>query len=248
METIYLRNIEICLLPLQIIHFVHCSGYIGNLKAMAIIVGSDSLVVKQATLEVMDYPPQMDFTTPPLPMAHLQPVTQASIISGASLGNGGTGGTLRRGILRGVTAVPPPDVTHHTTTNMGGVQLLHDLHPMNISATSSTLTTTSSLANGSLMSIPCSTPKQPQSILKDPNRNKQQQQQQAQLLNTTGLVAIPATAGNLQLLNIPTSAGIGNSLLMTASASYDPTNPHSLTTFNAAGSAVAYTDADGHLV
>ncbi|KAL9920456.1 nephrin adhesion molecule sticks and stones isoform 5-T5 [Glossina fuscipes fuscipes] len=196
----------------------------------------------------LDYPPQMDFTTPPLPMAHLQPVTQASIISGASLGNGGTGGTLRRGILRGVTAVPPPDVTHHTTTNMGGVQLLHDLHPMNISATSSTLTTTSSLANGSLMSIPCSTPKQPQSILKDPNRNKQQQQQQAQLLNTTGLVAIPVTAGNLQLLNIPTSAGIGNSLLMTASASYDPTNPHSLTTFNAAGSAVAYTDADGHLV
>lgn len=183
-------------------------------------------------------------------IAHLQPVSQASMISGTILsaqpiGNGGTG-TLRRGILKGVSQVPPPDVTHHTTTNLGGVQLLHDLHPLNLSSTSSTLTTTSSVGNGSLMSVPTSTPKQPQSILKDPNRNKQQQQPPA-LINS-GLLAVSGPSGGLQVLNIPNSAGISNNLLMTTSAAYDPTNPHSLTTFNGTGAAVAYTDADGHLV
>ncbi|XP_065366924.1 nephrin isoform X1 [Calliphora vicina] len=204
----------------------------------------------------MDYPTQIDFTQP-MSMAHLQPSSQASMISGTILtaqpmGNGGTG-TLRRGILKGVSQVPQPDVTHHTTTNMGGVQLLHDLHPLNISSTSSTLTTTSSLGNGSLMSVPTSTPKQPQSILKDPNRSKHQhqhqhQQQQPPTLINTGLLAMSGPPGSLQVLNIPNSAGISNNLLMTASAAYDPTNPHSLTTFNASGTAVAFTDADGHLV
>lgn len=183
-------------------------------------------------------------------MAHLQPVSQASMISGTILtaqpmGNGGTG-TLRRGILKGVSHVPPPDVTHHTT-NLGGVQLLHDLHPLNISSTSSTLTTTSSVGNGSLMSVPTSTPKQPQSILKDPNRSKHQQQQPPTLINT-GLLAMSGPPGSLQVLNIPNSAGLSNNLLMTASAAYDPTNPHSLTTFNTSGASVAFTDADGHLV
>ncbi|KAM7342980.1 nephrin adhesion molecule sticks and stones isoform 4-T5 [Cochliomyia hominivorax] len=197
----------------------------------------------------MDYPTQIDFTQP-MSMAHLQPVSQASMISGTILttqpmGNGGAG-TLRRGILKGVSQVPPPDVTHHTTTNMGGVQLLHDLHPLNISSTSSTLTTTSSVGNGSLMSVPTSTPKQPQSILKDPNRSKHQQQPPT-LINT-GLLAMSGPPGSLQVLNIPNSAGISNNLLMTASAAYDPTNPHSLTTFNTSGASVAFTDADGHLV
>ncbi|XP_059224437.1 nephrin isoform X1 [Stomoxys calcitrans] len=201
----------------------------------------------------MDYAAQIDFTQP-MAMAHLQPVSQASMISGTiltaapSMGNGGSG-TLRRGILKGVSHVPPPDVTHHTT-NMGGVHMMHDLHPLNISSTSSTLTTTSSVGNGSLMSVPSSTAKQPQSILKDPNRNKQQHQQlqQPPSLINTGMVAVPGPPGSLQMLNIPNSVGISNNLLMTASAAYDPTNPHSLTTFNASGATVAFTDADGHLV
>ncbi|XP_075165766.1 nephrin adhesion molecule sticks and stones isoform X1 [Haematobia irritans] len=204
----------------------------------------------------MDYAAQIDFTQP-MPMAHLQPVSQASMISGTilaaapSMGNGGSG-TLRRGILKGVSHVPPPDVTHHTTTNMGGVHMMHDLHPLNISSTSSTLTTTSSVGNGSLMSVPSSTPKQPQSILKDPNRNKQHQHQQLQqqpsALINAGMVTVSGPPGSLQVLNIPNSVGISNNLLMTASAAYDPSNPHSLTTFNAGGATVAFTDADGHLV
>ncbi|XP_073844761.1 nephrin adhesion molecule sticks and stones isoform X4 [Musca autumnalis] len=200
----------------------------------------------------MDYAAQIDFTQP-MPMAHLQPVSQASMISGTilaaapSMGNGGSG-TLRRGILKGVSHVPPPDVTHHTT-NMGSVHMMHDLHPLNISSTSSTMTTASSVGNGSLMSVPSSTPKQPQSILKDPNRNKQQHQlQQQSSLIGTSMMAVPAPPGSLQVLNIPSSVGISNNLLMTASAAYDPANPHSLTTFNAGGATVAFTDADGHLV
>ncbi|XP_019890201.1 nephrin isoform X2 [Musca domestica] len=201
----------------------------------------------------MDYAAQIDFTQP-MPMAHLQPASQASMISGTilaaapSMGNGGSG-TLRRGILKGVSHVPPPDVTHHTTSNMGSVHMMHDLHPLNISSTSSTMTTTSSVGNGSLMSVPSSTPKQPQSILKDPNRNKQQHQlQQQSSLIGPGMMAVAAPPGSLQVLNIPSSVGISNNLLMTASAAYDPANPHSLTTFNAGGATVAFTDADGHLV
>ncbi|XP_037944607.1 nephrin [Teleopsis dalmanni] len=192
----------------------------------------------------MDYPPQLDFSTPPLPMAHMQPVTQASIIGGAAVLGNGSSSTLRRGIMRGVVGVPPPDVTHHTT-NLGSVQILHDLHPINLSGNS---TQTTNTANGSMMSVISTAPKQPQSILKDPNRNKQQQQQQQQQqLLSASLVGVTAPPGSLQILNIPTSAGISNSLLMTTSATYDPTNPHGMSTFNA-GATMAYTDADGHLV
>ena len=206
---------------------------------------------------LQDYPTQLDFSTAPMAMAHLQPVSQASIISGnamvGAVGAGGSG-TLRRGILRGIVGVPPPDVTHHTnTTNMGGVQILHDLHPANLSGASSTQTTSTTL-NGSMLSN--STPKQPQSILKDPNRNKhqQQQQQQHQQMLSASLMGVPGAApGSLQILNIPTSmAGLSGNLLMTtsgnATAAYDPTNPHGLSTFNGASATMAYTDADGHLV
>uniref|UniRef100_W8ASK6 Nephrin n=2 Tax=Ceratitis capitata TaxID=7213 RepID=W8ASK6_CERCA len=197
----------------------------------------------------MDYPPQLDFATPPLPMAHLQPISQASIISGnAMLGSVGSGsGTLRRGIMRGVVGMPPPDVTQLTNTSMTGnsnIQMLHELHPINISNNSCSTQTTSITGNGSMMStIPSTTSKQPQSILKDPNRSKPQQQLLS--ANLVG-VGVPTASGSLQILNIPTSAGISGNLLMTTSAAYDPTN---LSTFNAtSGTALAYTDADGHLV
>ncbi|XP_054089210.1 nephrin isoform X4 [Zeugodacus cucurbitae] len=194
----------------------------------------------------MDYPPQLDFASPPLPMTHLQPISQASIISGNAMMGGG-GGTLRRGIMRGVVGMPPPDVTQLTNTSMAGtsnIQLLHELHPINISNNSCSTQTTSITGNGSMMStIPSSTSKQPQSILKDPNRSKPQQQLLS--ANLVG-VGVPTATGSLQILNIPTSAGISGNLLMTASGAYDPTN---LSTFNAAtGTTLAYTDADGHLV
>nr|XP_036227373.1 nephrin isoform X5 [Bactrocera oleae]XP_036227374.1 nephrin isoform X5 [Bactrocera oleae] len=194
----------------------------------------------------MDYPPQLDFASSPLPMAHLQPITQASIISGNAMIGGGSG-TLRRGIMRGVVGMPPPDVTQLTNTSMTGtssIQLLHELHPINNSNNSCSTQTTSITGNGSMMStIPSSTCKQPQSILKDPNRSKPQQQLLS--ANLVG-VGVPTASGSLQILNIPTSAGISGNLLMTASGAYDPAN---LSTFNAAtGTTLAYTDADGHLV
>ncbi|XP_064535994.1 nephrin isoform X5 [Drosophila montana] len=216
----------------------------------------------------MEYPATLDFSGPPLPLAHLQPMpitvtSQAALLAsngGATLmGNGsavGGSGTLRRGILRGVVGVPPPDVTHHTSA--GGtpsMQIMHDLHPVNLSAT--TLTTSTTLNGSMTTALPLTTatlPRQPHGILKDPNRNKQQQQQQQQhqqqLLNAS-LVGVPvsATVGSLQILNLPvTSAALGNNLLMTTSATYDPA---SLSSFNASGAGgvpVAYTDADGHLV
>lgn len=179
-------------------------------------------------------------------MTHLQPITQASIISGnAMIGSGS--GTLRRGIMRAVVGMPPPDVTQLTNTSMSGtnnIQLLHELHPINISNNSCSTQTTSITGNGSMMStIPSSTSKQPQSILKDPNRSKPQQQLLS--ANLVG-VGVPTASGSLQILNIPTSAGISGNLLMTASGAYDPAN---LSTFNpATGTTLAYTDADGHLV
>ncbi|XP_054737165.1 nephrin isoform X1 [Anastrepha obliqua] len=197
----------------------------------------------------MDYSPQMDFATPPLPMTHLQPISQASIISGnAMMGSvGGGSGTLRRGIMRGVVGMPPPDVTQLTSTSMPGtnnIQILHELHPINISNNSCSTQTTSITGNGSMMStIPSCTSKQPQSILKDPNRTKPQQQLLS--ANLVG-VGVPTASGSLQILNIPTSAGISGNLLMTASGTYDPAN---LSTFNTTtGTTLAYTDADGHLV
>lgn len=230
-----------------------------------------------------EYPAALDFSGPPLPLTHLQPMpitvtSQAALLAASSngaatlVGNGsvaiGGSGTLRRGILRGVTVgVPPPDVTHHTGATAGGtgspLQLLHELHPVNLSAT--TLTTSTTLNGSMTTALPLATstlPRQPHGILKDPNRNKQQQQhqqhqqqlqQQQQLLNAS-LVGVPVSApmGSLQILNLPaTSAGLGSNLLMTSSATYDPA---SLSSFNAPPSSgpvavsVAYTDADGHLV
>ncbi|XP_016957416.1 nephrin isoform X2 [Drosophila biarmipes] len=209
----------------------------------------------------MEYPAALDFTAQPMPMAHLQPMTVTSLATngGATLmGNGsvaavaGGSGTLRRGILRGVVGVPQPDVTHHTSTVGGSpMQMLHDLHPVNLSA--STLTTSTTL-NGSLPAATATLPRQPHGILKDPNRNKQQQQQQ-QLLNASLVgVGVPVSSamGSLQILNMPPAGGgLGNNLLMTTSGAFDPT-AMGMSSFGGVGQAggipVAYTDADGHLV
>ncbi|XP_046865422.1 nephrin isoform X1 [Drosophila willistoni] len=227
----------------------------------------------------MEYTAALDFSAPPLPMTHLQPITVtsqamltsnggATLIANGNAANAGVGGggsgTLRRGILRGVVGVPPPDVTHHTSPG-SPMQILHDLHhPINLSAT--TLTTSTTL-NGSMTSASThgTLPRQPQSILKDPNRNKQQQQQQhqqqQQLLNASLVgVGVPVSGpvGSLQILNLPAvGPGLGNNLLMTTSATYDPSGVGPMSSFNAANVAavsqglscpVAYTDADGHLV
>ncbi|XP_017044355.1 nephrin isoform X1 [Drosophila ficusphila] len=215
----------------------------------------------------MEYPAAMDFTAQPMPLAHLQPIAVTSLATngGATLiGNGsvaavaGGSGTLRRGILRGVVGVPQPDVTHHTS-GVGGspLQMLHDLHPVNLSA--STLTTSTTL-NGSLPTTTATLPRQPHGILKDPNRNKQQQQQQQQIqqqqqLLNASLVGVPVSAGmgSLQILNLPpANGGLGNNLLMTTSGAFDPTAV-GMSSFaggisQAGGIPVAYTDADGHLV
>lgn len=106
-----------------------------------------------------DYP-TMEFTTPPLPMAHIQ--------------TGGGGGTLRRGV-RGI--VPPPDVTHHTAHTKS----THDLH-------NNSSSTTLPLMNGSQLSqVSSSTPKQPQGILKDPKRNQHNNVQILNVQNVPGL-------------------------------------------------------------
>ncbi|XP_052843338.1 nephrin isoform X2 [Drosophila gunungcola] len=221
----------------------------------------------------MEYPAALDFTAQPMPLAHLQPITVTSLATngGATLiGNGsvaavaGGSGTLRRGILRGVVGVPQPDVTHHTSAVGGSpMQMLHDLHPVNLSA--STLTTSTTL-NGSLPTATATLPRQPHGILKDPNRNKQQQQQHhqqqhqnQQLLNASlvgvGMgVGVPVSApmGSLQILNLPPAGvGLGNNLLMTTSGAFDPTAV-GMSSFGGVGQTggipVAYTDADGHLV
>nr|XP_036669808.1 nephrin isoform X2 [Drosophila suzukii] len=209
----------------------------------------------------MEYPAALDFTAQPMSMAHLQPMTVTSLATngGATLmGNGsvaavaGGSGTLRRGILRGVVGVPQPDVTHHTSTVGGSpMQMMHDLHPVNLSA--STLTTSTTL-NGSLPTATATLPRQPHSILKDPNRNKQHQQQQ-QLLNASLVgVGVPVSSamGSLQILNLPPAGGgLGNNLLMTTSGAFDPTTM-GMSSFGGVGQPggipVAYTDADGHLV
>ncbi|KRJ98391.1 uncharacterized protein Dyak_GE19230, isoform E [Drosophila yakuba] len=211
----------------------------------------------------MEYPAALDFTAQPMAMAHLQPMTVTSLATNGGptlIGNGsvaavaGGSGTLRRGILRGVVGVPQPDVTHHTSTvGSSPMQMLHDLHPVNLSA--STLTTSTTL-NGSLPTATATLPRQPHGILKDPNRNKQQHQHQQQLLNASLVgvgVGVPVSAplGSLQILNLPAaSGGLGNNLLMTTSA-FDPTAV-GMSSFGAVSQAggipVTYTDADGHLV
>lgn len=146
--------------------------------------------------------------------------------------------------------VPPPDVTHHTQHT---VKTLHD------SSASSGLLNISQVSQ--------STPKQPQGILKDPNKRKDQQlQQQQQQHQQSGLPPgamnhLNSIGGGLQMLGVqnpspvpmmggpppglvPVSAGgssLGNNLLIGA---YDPSSTN-LSSFNAS---LGYTDADGHLV
>lgn len=149
----------------------------------------------------------MEFSTPPLPMTHIVP-------TGGTAGGGG-GGTLRRGI-RGI--VPPSDVTHHTNHSKS----THDLHQnSSINQNGSQQGMMNNLSSMSSQ-ISSSTPKQPQGILKDPNRKQQH--------------------NNMQILNVQNAPGIGNSLLV--GGAYDPSS-HNLSSFNAS---MGYTDADGHLV
>lgn len=181
----------------------------------------------------------MEFSTPPpLPVIPALPTN--------------TNGTLRRGGGASARAmVPPPDVTHHTqhsalnsTTSSGGVG------PLNISQVSS------------------STPKQPQGILKDPNKPRNQasggsQQQQQQVMNHLNSIGgglqmlgvvqqgqlnpspvpsmIPGGPGSGGLIVPVSGSSLGNNLLI---GTYDPSSTN-LSSFNAS---LGYTDADGHLV
>jgi nephron len=113
----------------------------------------------------------MEFSTPPLPIQHLQQQTTTT-------GNG----TLRRGI-RGI--VPPPDVTHHTTHTSKSTHNLHDTSSQN---------GTHLMNNVSNLSSQTSTPKPPQGILKDPKRNQQQLPNNMQILNVQNA---PGIGGNL---------------------------------------------------
>ena len=140
----------------------------------------------------------MEFSTPPLPITHIMPPG---------------GGTLRSGI-RGV--VPPPDVTHHTNYSKSS----HDLHNNSPIQQQNGSQGINNLSNTMSSQLSSSTPKQPQGILKDPNRKQH---------------------NNMQILNVQNAPGIGNSLLV---GGYDP-NTHNLSSFNAS---MGYTDADGHLV
>ncbi|XP_055619098.1 nephrin isoform X2 [Toxorhynchites rutilus septentrionalis] len=164
-----------------------------------------------------------------------------------------TNGTLRRGTR---AMVPPPDVTHHTQHT---VKSMHD----------------SSASSGGLMNISQvsqSTPKQPQGILKDPNKRNQQQQQQQQQQHQQqqsgghpqpGMNHLNSIGGGLQMLGIqnPSPVPMGGPGLMPVSGgslvaggsslgnnlligTYDPSSTN-LSSFNAS---LGYTDADGHLV
>lgn len=97
--------------------------------------------------------------------------------------------------------VPPPDVTHHTNHNNSGQQMMNNLN---------------GCSNGGTQSNQI--PKQPQGILKDPNRKQM---------------------NNMQILNVQNTVGLVNPIIGTP---YDPNN---LSTFN---TQMGYTDADGHLV
>lgn len=143
------------------------------------------------------------------------------------------GGTLRRG-MRGI--VPPPDVTHHTS-NSKSTQDIHNLLNQNGSQqTMNTLSNNTMTSQLSSNNSSLTTPKQPQGILKDPNRKQQQHHH-------------PPAHSNMQILNVQNAPGIGLLGISGGSnpvgvAAYDP-NTHSLSSFNAS---MGYTDADGHLV
>lgn len=156
-----------------------------------------------------DYPSALDFSTPPpLPMTHMVPSSMHTMSNGGGNGGGPNSGTLRRGV-RGM--VPPPDVTHHT--NHSG-KSPHELH--NHSSPGSL-----AMGGGQMMMNNLGGPKQPQGILKDPNRK--------------------AAHANMQILNVANApGGLGGSLM----PGFDPSS-HNLSSFNAS---MGYTDADGHLV
>lgn len=147
------------------------------------------------------------------------------------------GGTLRRG-MRGI--VPPPDVTHHTTNTKSTQDIHNSLNQNGSQQTMNTLSNNTMTSQLSSNNSSLTTPKQPQGILKDPNRKQQQQQQHHH----------PPTHNNMQILNVQNAPGIG--LLGISGGggnpigvgAYDP-NTHSLSSFNAS---MGYTDADGHLV
>lgn len=215
----------------------------------------------------------MDYT-PPLPS-----LPNATIVSTG-------GGTLRRGIMRGMIGVPPPDVTHHTTpppSQQPQTSLLHDFNPtptlsglgvgigvgIPISANLSNLSQMSPQQTSTPISGTMTMPKQPQSILKDPNRPK---------TNNIGLVTsmgvIPGTIltsnnpvngginGNMQILNVSpglltTATTINGSIMSCGGPLYDPNTSsiHSLQTFSPSISGsghnpsnIGFTDSDGHLV
>ncbi|XP_062562887.1 nephrin isoform X6 [Armigeres subalbatus] len=183
----------------------------------------------------LSYPPMVSGDYPPMEFS----TPPLPVIPALPTNNG----TLRRGTR---AMVPPPDVTHHTQHT---AKTLHD------SSASSGLLNISQVSQ--------STPKQPQGILKDPNKRKEQQQQHQQsgLPPGAGLNHLNNIGGGLQMLGVqnpspvpmmggpppglvPVSAGsssLGNNLLIGA---YDPSSTN-LSSFNAS---LGYTDADGHLV
>ncbi|XP_062711778.1 nephrin isoform X5 [Aedes albopictus] len=187
----------------------------------------------------LSYPPMVSGDYPPMEFS----TPPLPVIPALPTNNG----TLRRGTR---AMVPPPDVTHHTQHT---VKTLHD------SSASSGLLNISQVSQ--------STPKQPQGILKDPNKRKEQQQQhqhQQSGLPPSGLNHLNSIGGGLQMLGVqnpspvpmmgggpppglvPVSgagggSSLGNNLLIGA---YDPSSTN-LSSFNAS---LGYTDADGHLV
>lgn len=154
----------------------------------------------------------------------------------------GGSGTLRRGMSNQRGMVPPPDVTQMTKSVHA-----NNIHDTSLSSSGMTGSPNSMMMGGSTLVnnishvVPQSlhnhqqqqqqmAPKQPQGILKDPNRPKPQ----------------PLQASNLQMLNIQTGPPpmlSNNGLLMTAG--YPDPNGGNLSSFNAQ---LGYTDADGHLV
>lgn len=223
-------------------------------------------VLNKYRFSLQDYPISMDYT-PPLPS-----LPNATIVSTG-------GGTLRRGIMRGIIGVPPPDVTHHTTPPPQHPQtsLLHDFNPAptlsglgigigvgipistnlsNLSQMSPQQTSTPISSNAGTMTIP----KQPQSILKDPNRPKQASSGPGLTQNSgiglvTSMGVIPGTIlsnnpingginnGNMQILNVSpglltTATAINGSIMSCGGALYDPNTSsiHSLQTFSPVGS------------